>query len=268
MPSIFDNINSDELSNYYNELNTIDPKELYGESNVVEDYKLMKKMGDSSPKGVLLSYGDTKGLMTVGVFMVTGYINSRNEPITEISAFENGFVVLEELEFNKDGKAIFKENGGKIVMPYKSFLIACHNIKHNNEELSHLSTEDGISPETVKMVDETIEEILAEKEPDSEITEIYLRGTSLDEAHAHYTGADGIEMGSNYTMFPFEVFRYLRLRKIREYEKIDDDDRKEMELMQKVPYDRGILDNPEEYPPELGIPTIEYYGGKSRERNM
>ena len=154
--------------------------------------------------GFILSYGESDGLMPVGTFVVSGFEDAKGNSITEEKAMIDGYIVFRKIELNDDYGYHFVINGPKVVIPYMEFLEEYKKIESNNKQLTY----SDLRPETIEWITRLLGDKLSRIPEDEEIEEIEglgLQGTSLSEVGAEYTNANGVEMGTNYRIFPFET---------------------------------------------------------------
>ena len=196
MPRIFEDINIDELEEYRN----YDDLAAFFENN---DEVL--DVNNNVTRGFLLSYGQNAGVIPVGTFILVGYEDSEGLKTDELDAIlKEGYVVFKQIE-KKDNLIVIPKDAKRITIPYKTYALAFKTASHNNKEFGYLSGDQSITPAVVEDVREFYSDSLAAKRPDADMKTLDLYGSRLADAHVEYTTADGKELGSNYTIYPFEL---------------------------------------------------------------
>ena len=198
MGMIFEDISIEETQDFMNYEST---------EGYQDDLKGLQHLDieNSITKGFLLSYGQNAGIIPVGTFVLAGYEDKEGTIVDELDAILNeGYVVFKQIEV-LDNHVVFKPNGGTVSMPYKTYTYMLNVVAHNNREFGLLSKDQGITPDAVEDISQAYAEELLERNGGSDVKQLDLYGSRLEEAHALYTSADNKEMGSNYTMYPFEL---------------------------------------------------------------
>ncbi len=192
-----------------NRYNKVNDKNGFVPKNIDNDNGKLNDMLSSTVTkcGFILSYGESDGLMPVGTFVVSGFEDANGKGITEEKAMIDGYIVFRKIELNDDYGYHFVINGPKVVIPYMEFLEEYKKVESNNEQLFSMTYSD-LRPESIEWLTQLLGEKLSSIPEDEEIEEIEglgLQGASLSEVGAEYTNANGVEMGTNYRIFPFET---------------------------------------------------------------
>ena len=205
--TIFDDISQEETAeyDYYKELYDIDPS-LFDPTLLFPSDEEFGFDIKKASKGFILSYGNSKGLVPAGVFILIGYCDQMERPVDEEFVRNNGgTVVFKQIEINEREEPIIKENGSRIIMPYIAYQIASQYVDHNNEVLDSVSSNEWMTFSDINLISDTIGDIIAESNPTDDVKDIYLRGSSLENSRSSHTLLNGKEMGTNYSFYPFEL---------------------------------------------------------------
>ena len=174
--------------------------------------------------GFILSYGVGDDLVPVASFAIAGYVSADGTPIDEYTAFmTDGFIVFKDVDFSEGREFSF---GNKtITIPCREYKKLASMAIENDYELELLSGAIH-SKDSNLLISDTLRsvswEIFAEHPELKALADLKLEGSSLDDIQASYTNGD-IQMGYNYTIYPFSNGKVKTIGP-KEYIKTRDDD--------------------------------------------
>ena len=205
MGLLFDDISieeSEEYSNYKNLLAT-DSQYFVMSDDFPSDEELGFDINDAED-GFILSYGESKEVVPVGTFILVGYVDINNNPVDYDFAQEyGGICVFREIEQDKDGNIIVKQNGGRVVMSFKAYQAASVNTKYNNSVLNRVTSDEWLDFKTIDDTVLDLQSLIADN--DMDLYTVMLRGSTLEDARANYDLPNNREAGLNYTFYPFTI---------------------------------------------------------------
>ena len=209
MPHIFDN--QEFQADDYNNINNYDYNYKKYSDNEVEPLSKVDISPTIQEEGVLLSYGESNGVMPAGMFLLNGFVNSDGKRISEYEAFiEDGYALLKEMEI-VDYHLVVKQPGNSLLVPIESFHRISSKSRINDVEFGQLLSREIHEPIDIEMINMAMAGYLARKPENTELSSFKFEGETLDAANAILIGPNGEQRGTNYTMIPFKAPKILDL---------------------------------------------------------
>ena len=168
-----------------------------------------------SDQGVILSYGESKGIVPMGTYVLYEFVNENGKRIlAEEAIMKNGYAVLIEIEINHL-EVSFKENSDYLIIPIYSYLDLMDKAPLNIDSFTKITNDDEVTTLGVKMVNDAMEGFLKDNQNTQELNILDFTGVSMKEANAGFICEGEYNKGTNYTLIPFEELQSFYLKKVR-----------------------------------------------------
>ena len=167
--------------------------------------------------GIMMSYGDDDGLVTMGIFFIGGYYDETGKKLDVLPDDKTGVEVeFIEYELSDDLEAKVKPNGCTVRMPYnKAKKLYGDAGKANFDKAYDLCDETELEGrDFLSLFNEVLCNMYADNPELATEGFLGFQSNTVRSLDASFMSSDGHDMGDNYRVFPF-LYDMIR-RKYRE----------------------------------------------------
>lgn len=155
--------------------------------------------------GIMMSYGDTDNLVTMGIFFIDCYYDETGKKLQTLPDDKTGVEVeFIEYELSDDLNARVKPNGCKVRMPYSRALKLYNNAASANFDKAFEICDTELEGRNfLSLFNEKLCEVFADYPELASEGLIGFQSNTLKSLDGSFISSDGHDMGDEFRVFPF-----------------------------------------------------------------